>query len=248
MGINTLGPPAARHRREGAGRPGRVVTLHPALAARYERLVAGAASEIDRVLDYRVMANRVAWVAPDRSAFALRSWRAERRRYLEAVRGLAGSAPAILVTDVRRCYPSVRPEVVERMLLAASADASVAASVAALLRRFEAGGLSVGLPIGPEPSAVLANAVLRAVDVGLRSAGCGFLRWVDDVVVALARPRDAGRAVRTIDDALSTVGLERHVGKTRVISPRDVAELAVSPSVRRSGEPAPLEEAWTRLG
>jgi hypothetical protein len=225
-----------------------VVTLHPALATRYERLVAGAAREIDDLLDDRVMANRVASVAPDRSAFALRPWRGERRRYLAGVRALAASAPAILVTDVRRCYPSIRPEVVERMVLAAAADASLAASVAALLRRFQAHGLPEGLPIGPEPSAVLANAVLRAVDERLRSAGFGFLRWVDDVVVALPRPRDAGRAIRTVDDALSTVGLERHVGKTRMIFPRDVAELAVSPSGRGSRELAPLAEARTRLG
>ena len=246
MRMDTFGRHAARRIRILADPPSRVVTLHPSLAARYARLVAAAAPAIERMLDDRVTANRLASIAPGGSSFALRPWRVERRRHLDHVRALGASAPALLVTDVRRCYPSIRPDVVERMLVTAAVEPSLAGSVAALLRRFELLGPAEGLPIGPEPSAVLANAVLRAADDRLRATGLGFVRWVDDVVVALPRPTDAGRVIRIVDEALATVGLERHIGKTRVIAPEAVSELAVSPSVRPAS--APRGEAAMRLG
>ena len=53
---------------------------------------------------------------------------------------------------------------------------------ATLLRRIARAG-TPGLPIGPEPSAVLANAVLATADAAATHAGVRLLRWVDDVVL-----------------------------------------------------------------
>ena len=52
-----------------------------------------------------------------------------------------------------------------------------------------------GLPVGPDPSAWMAEAVLAIADERARLAGTAPIRWVDDVVFAGDRDRGpAGRA------------------------------------------------------
>jgi hypothetical protein len=79
-----------------------------------------------------------------------------------------------------------------------------------------------GLPIGPEPSAVLANAVLAEMDGAIRRAGARHLRWVDDVFLWGTRA-DVRRALGALDDALSRAGLALHPEKTRVLADRHEA-------------------------
>jgi hypothetical protein len=227
----------------------RVVVLHPALDARYHALVASIAPTVEARLDGRVAANRT--VAAGASAVSrrveLRPWRLERRRYLEQVRRLVASVPAILATDVRHCYASISPDAVARTLLTIGIDADLTAEIVAVLRRLERGGIE-GLPIGPEPSAVLATAVLSVVDAELVLAGFDHPRWVDDLVVALPSARDAAAAIGVVDAALAGVGLRRHVGKTRVLAPPRVAHLEVSPTVRRPDDRTAFAEARGHLG
>jgi hypothetical protein len=224
--------PRTRGRGEAPQRSRRdLVVLHPALAARYEGVLASAAPAIETALPEGVLANRVAAVDPDGSGFVLRSWHAERRLYVRRVRALATRADAVLVTDVRRCYASIRIDVVERAVTSAGVERSTVDAIASLLRRFDRLGIE-GLPVGPEPSAVLANAVLAAVDERLISERFEHVRWVDDVIVALRQPRDAARAISVIDDALRSVGLRRHVAKTRVVAPGAAERIGVSGRVR----------------
>jgi hypothetical protein len=224
--------PRTRGRGEAPQRSRRdLVVLHPALAARYEGVLASAAPAIETALPEGVLANRVAAVDPDGSGFVLRSWHAERRLYVRRVRALATRADAVLVTDVRRCYASIRIDVVERAVTSAGVERSTVDAIASLLRRFDRLGIE-GLPVGPEPSAVLANAVLAAVDERLISERFEHVRWVDDVIVALRQPRDAARAIAVIDDALRSVGLRRHVAKTRVVAPGAAERIGVSGRVR----------------
>jgi len=231
-GQRTSSEPRTRGRGEAPQRSRRdLVVLHPALAARYEGVLASAAPAIETALPQGVLANRVAAVDPDGSGFVLGSWHAERRLYVRRVRALATRADAVLVTDVRRCYASIRVDVVERALASAGVDRSTVDAIASLLRRFDRLGIE-GLPVGPEPSAVLANAVLAAVDERLISERFEHVRWVDDVLVALREPGDAARAIEVIDDALRSVGLRRHVAKTQVVAPGAAERIGISGRVR----------------
>jgi hypothetical protein len=119
------------------------------------------------------------------------------------------------VADVRDCYGSIAPEMIAALLGPAAAHAVT------LLRRFQEGGVR-GLPIGPEPSAILANAVLARLDEAIRTHGIPHLRWVDDIVVW-----GAAGAVRSALPALTaaaaTVGLQLHPRKTRILEGRGEA-------------------------
>ena len=86
-----------------------------------------------------------------------------------------------------------------------------------------------GLPVGPEPSAVVANAVLTPVDRALSDAGIRHLRWVDDLVLAA---EDPGAALEVLRGSLATVGLRLNERKTRVVlDPRAIGSRAgLSPS------------------
>ncbi|HKN80818.1 MAG TPA: RNA-directed DNA polymerase, partial [Actinomycetota bacterium] len=71
-----------------------------------------------------------------------------------------------------------------------------------------------GLPVGPDASAVLANAVLSQVDRTLRDAGVEHLRWVDDVVLSGG---DVSSALSVFRTALATIGLRPNDAKTRIV-------------------------------
>src|SRR4029450_374898 len=86
----------------------------------------------------------------------------------------------IAFADVRRCYASMSPSIVGDAL--DRAGIPTACEVAGFLAGLERIGVE-GLPVGPDASAVLANAVLAQVDRLLREAGIEHLRWVDDVVL-----------------------------------------------------------------
>jgi reverse transcriptase-like protein len=200
--------------------PSRTITLGPALEERYAALVAPVVSALERSLSPAVSANRVARIELEPPRIVLRRWRIERRRFGGWLASLAGGYPALLLTDVRRCYPSIRSSTVRDAVDSISGNATYAREIAAFLDGLEARGVT-GLPIGPAPSAVLANAVLGTVDRALESAGARHLRWVDDLVIALQAPGDAEGILEVIDAALGAIGLRRHPGKTRVVAGPD---------------------------
>lgn len=209
-----------------AGGERRLAILDPATRDRYVRLVAGCADAVEARLSDAVVANRVRSWRIEPPELRLRPWRVERRVFAARLTALAGRAGAIAFADVRRCYASISPATVGETLRRdgiGSADA-----LERLLWDLQRVGVP-GLPVGPEPSAVLANAVLAGVDRALEHAGIRHLRWVDDVV--LAGP-DPAAALEVLRDALSTIGLRLNEDKTRVvIDPRAIgARAGVSPS------------------
>src|SRR5262249_57679378 len=122
-------------------------------------------------------------VEPD---MRVRAWRTARRIWRRAGRDAVARLEDVVVvtSDVRRCYPSIG----ERSFTALGIDAELTAFLLAL---WDLG--VVGLPIGPDPSAVLANGVLAIADAEAAAAGCPPLRWGGDGgFVAAGRRRAQG--------------------------------------------------------
>ncbi|MGZ8565572.1 MAG: RNA-directed DNA polymerase, partial [Actinomycetota bacterium] len=95
-------------------------------------------------------------------------------------------------------------------------------AITEVLESLEREGLR-GLPVGPEASAILANAVLAGADLAARHAGAGVVRWVDDVALVGPDRRTVLRSFDAWAKHLATLGLRPHDGKTSLILPGEAA-------------------------
>jgi hypothetical protein len=204
--------------RTPSGRERGVARLGDGDALAYERSVAAVVPAVERVLGDAVLAERVAgrgaiaWTRPE-------PWWPARRGFREA--RTASGAPAtdaILRTDVRDCYRSIAPSSVDLALAALGCGRADRAPILRFLERCSSAGLR-GLPVGPTPSAVLANAVLAPVDAAIAGRGLRHVRWVDDVLVALPAGADAASVLDHIADELERWGLRPNPAKTAVLAP-----------------------------
>lgn len=191
--------------------------LDPSLARAYERLVADLAPGIERILAPSVLANRVALADPTRGVLRLEPWRSARARFRRALAGGLVSATTVVLADVRDCYASICPDACAVAIRRAGAPRSSIIELGRLLWELHTGGIP-GLPVGPAPSAVLANAVLARTDRSLAAAGFAHLRWVDDFVVFASGRAEAERALAVLRFALADLGLELCDSKTRLLT------------------------------
>jgi hypothetical protein len=204
-----------------------LVRLDEPAAAEYARRVAAVAPLVDAGLSASVVANRIVATSLEPPCVHLEPWRVARARFRRRVQALSVGASAVLATDVRACYPSITAEVVQGSLHRLACPASDIAAIGEALGAFADAGVR-GLPIGPEPSAVLANAVLMAADRALETSGFPYVRWVDDVLVFLGDERDAQHALSALRAGIAVVGLRLAEEKTRVVGD-PAAVLAAGP-------------------
>jgi Reverse transcriptase (RNA-dependent DNA polymerase) len=218
------------------GRGGREVTvLHPALDARYTALVSAVALRVDGELSRSVAANRVVAACIDPPRLVLRSFRNERVVFGRRLAGLARRAPCLLFADVRECYRSIAPDVVGSSLRSLGCDGRSVDAIVTFLQALQDRGVE-GLPVGPDPSAVLANAVLAEADRALERLGAPHLRWVDDLVVGVDGSRRATTVLEGIREALARIGLHLNDAKTRLVLDPVPNALPRGISVARSGK------------
>jgi hypothetical protein len=189
--------------------------LDPAGDAAYRDAVRPLAGRIERALGQEVFATRA---LPVPGGWRLAPWRPARaawRRTLQRIIDETMRGTTFAVADVHDCYGSVSPETIATLL------GPEAAHAVAFLRRAHEQGVR-GLPIGPDPSAILANAVLAEMDGAIRLVGARHLRWVDDVFLWGSRA-DVRRALETLDGVAGRMGLALHLAKTRVLADRHEA-------------------------
>lgn len=187
--------------------------LGPVDHAAYRSAVTPLLARIERSLGAEVLANRARWGS---GGWGLAPWRLAWRTWQRMVTAAAREArprTIFAVADVRDCYGSVSPDAVSSVL-GPAADPLVA-----FLRRLGDAGVR-GLPVGPDPSAVVANASLEPLDDAVRSSGAGHFRWVDDLVLWGTR-REAIRGLDALHRAAAGLGLELHPGKTRLLEGPD---------------------------
>jgi Reverse transcriptase (RNA-dependent DNA polymerase) len=211
------------------GRVRRLVTLSPDLEARYEAAILPWIPALERRLGPTVYANRSA--ARGGLLPAGPAW----RRWRRAVTGEVGRGGFVVRGDVADCYASIPPAA------AASALASVGADPAALvevLGTVARGGVR-GLPIGPWPSAVIANVVLADADRAVAATGARIHRWVDDIVLVCCERRRAAIALDAWADALRPLGLSPNPGKTGITPAEPLGPDPSEPAIVRAMLRAP---------
>lgn len=183
---------------------------------RFVNAVARVVPFVERARGREAFANRVDRSDPRRGPLSFEPWAMARGRWERDLLRLERTARVIAVTDVKECYASIGPRVVQDRLASLGAAPEIASEVGSWLRVFGDSGVT-GLPVGPQASAVLADAVLFAGDAALRSAGVSHLRWVDDVVIASPDRQSAVKALDRLREAWEDVGLVFHDGKTLML-------------------------------
>jgi hypothetical protein len=221
--------PAGPIRWERGSKPGGgdrwLVRLHPRDQRTYRQLVLPLVPRIERSV------GPLAFAARATSDGRLRPWPGARSAWRRAVRRsiLGASGSVVIVSDVRDCYPSVGERALEAV--------ACSHELRTFLRGVADAGVR-GIPVGPDPSAILANGVLGYADRAAAAAGCRPIRWVDDVVMVAAGRRPAIRAFDAWRRALGELGLESHDGKTRMFTDVDEAIAGIgslgSSGVRRA--------------
>ncbi len=193
-----------------------LVRLDDQTSGAYASLVARVVPTIERSLSPAVVANRVALATTEPPRIRLEAWDRAHRRFRETARRLAARSRAALIADVRACYASIAPDVVGHRLESMGCPQGDVDPIVSALRHFAARGIR-GLPVGPEASAVLANAVLGAVDEALQDVGVRHVRWVDDMIAFATGPRQAEDALGALRSALSALRLAPAPAKTRIV-------------------------------
>jgi hypothetical protein len=186
-----------------------ITRLDPADDAEYRRAVRPLVGRIERASGPEVFAIRT---RPMRGGWRLASWGPARAAWRAALREIIDGAPrdtAFAVADVRDCYGSITPQTIASLL------GPEAAPAVAFLDHLQECGVR-GLPVGPDASAVLANAVLAEMDRAVRGSGARHLRWVDDIVVWGSRA-DVGRALIELERVGGEMGLALHERKTKLL-------------------------------
>lgn len=186
-----------------------LVELDPSDARAYRQAVARLTPRIERSLGPGVYANRIVGRGALRTA-TLEPWIPAWERWARRLR--ASARGRIVRADVANFYGSVGDRAITRAL------GSDADGVLKVLRSLWDRGVN-GLPIGPEPSAILANAVLAMVDQALSDAGVAPVRWVDDWIVPVPTSGVAGRTLVVLERALRDLGLELNLAKTGALVP-----------------------------
>jgi hypothetical protein len=206
-----------------------ITVLAPVEDARYRAAVAAVAGLIERRLGPEAMANR----ARGHPELSLQPWEPAWRTFVRTCGEIAAGERGVMRLDVRECYPSIRPEVVEGVLRTLGARIEQIRRIRRALDRIGEGGVR-GLPIGPDASAVLANGVLRTLDGALHEAGRPFVRWVDDAWVGVESRPHAQRVRDNVHRALRSVGLELNDDKTEVLDRADAQAWLGGPGGRAS--------------
>jgi retron-type reverse transcriptase len=127
----------------------------------------------------------------------------------------------VLYCDIADFYNQVYHHTVENQLISAGLPNQAIKWIMRLLESTTA-GVSRGVPIGPHPIHLLAEATLIPVDNSLSTAGKRFIRYADDIVVFCKSEREARTAVATIATVLDKqqrLTLQRH--KTKVYEPAE---------------------------
>ncbi len=127
----------------------------------------------------------------------------------------AAKCSHILYCDIADFYNQIYHHTVENQLIAAGLPNQAVKWIVGLLESTTA-GVSRGVPVGPHPIHLIAEAALTPVDNSLVSAGIRFIRYADDIIVFCKSGREAKTALSTIATVLDKqqrLTLQRHKTK-----------------------------------
>ena len=131
----------------------------------------------------------------------------------------------ILYCDIADFYNQIYHHTVENQLISAGLPNQAVKWIINLLESTTA-GVSRGVPVGPHPIHLIAEATLIPIDNSLTATGVRFVRYADDIIVFCKSEREAKTALSTIATVLDKqqrLTLQRH--KTKFYDPIEFRRL-----------------------
>ncbi len=122
----------------------------------------------------------------------------------------------ILYCDIADFYNQIYHHTIENQLIESGLPNKEIKWIIRLLESTTA-GVSRGVPVGPHPVHLLAEAVMIPIDNSLHSQGLNFIRYVDDILIFCENEQDAKISlskVATTLDRQQRLMLQRH--KTKI--------------------------------
>ena len=145
--------------------------------------------------------------------------------YLPIARSLCrASSRYVLQTDIGTCYPSIYTHVIpwalhtKQVAKQNQQNFNYLGNVMDLVVRNAQDRQTLGIPIGPDCSLVIAEIILSSVDATLAKAGItvGF-RFLDDYEFGFGSYSDAEQALATLQGELSEYELDLNPRKTQIL-------------------------------
>jgi len=127
----------------------------------------------------------------------------------------------ILYCDIADFYNQISHHTIENQLIESGFPNQVTKWVIKLLGSTTAGA-SRGIPVGPHPAHLIAEASMIPIDNSLRAKGVDFIRFVDDIIVFCENKNEAKLTLATIAitlDKQQRIMLQRH--KTKIYGSDD---------------------------
>ena len=193
----------------------------------------------NHVFGYRTLAPRTT-DAP--FGFGLRQWKRFREQLRREVN--SGAYGAMVRTDLAAFYERIPHGGLEGRLTSLGVKDEVARELRAFLKATM--GKSQGLPQGPDPSGVLASAYLQPLDQALITAGYGYVRYVDDIVIFAKDQHQAKRALRQLEVEARRLDLIVQSAKTEIIVGRPAMEAEVNDDDDIAGIDYVIQNAGSR--
>ena len=142
--------------------------------------------------------------------------------FLKEARRRRGASDVLVACDIANFFGSVSPQAVHAALTEAAVPSATADHIASLLQFWLDQG-AVGLPVGPNASKILAEAVLCRVDRSLQAECVEFVRYVDDFRLIARDVPTAENHARILADVLAANNLALNSEKTRMTEPKGAA-------------------------
>lgn len=215
--------------KSAAGKLRSMVYADPIDEAIYRSAVGAIAAAVDFALGPEVESYRLRRLHP---TWELRSWRYGDTSRRRAIRDFAYSEEfaAIGKVDIKDYYGSIDLEVLNQVLSSEfGCDVDDVARLHELLLDWQTTWNVRGVPVGPEASGILGNAMLFPLDRALREMGVRFVRFTDDVHLFLEREDRWEDVLERVEEVVAGLGLKLNDDKTSIAATQwGVRRLALS--------------------
>lgn len=155
--------------------------------------------------------------------YGLAQWKRFRAQLRRIV--ASGAYGAMVRTDLTAFYERIPHGPLEERLTSLGVDPALARETRSALKALM--GKAHGLPQGPDPSGVLASAYLYPMDQAVITAGYGYVRYVDDIVLFAHDRTDAKRGLRLLEQEARRLDLMVQSAKTELVVGTDALAAAV---------------------